>query len=1022
MASYVVAAALFIIGSSYLTHFIVEPPGAATTGLAHLELESKAEDALSVILGTPGVGATDAAWDTSPTTIDSVKRLGIIEPGTSVRVDADKFDAIARGRVLTSSAGNGAVDYAEAKDALGLSNFEFHLRAYPVVAPSTTHPYGLSGFKDFRVAYVGDYAAGVAQPSAVAERDALDALDIDFTSTLRASSATGDVYKDDSVDVRNNLLPNIGALIQETVISQGSGTKYDFYRVNKTSYQGLTTANLSADLTSAMALSSDAATLGYTKNRELRAIVGKADLSLHDSAKLTWYEWVDTDRGNLSYDCGDYGYVEVSADDGETWTKLTDTSELRSQDCGTLPQLPHEPRLKERTVADITALCAACRRDPAVLIAFHWVADNDNSIGYGWVVDDVNLDVVGGPRLLRKTFEKPEYDMLIIGSGADHDAFTPNDVKEGIRDYVDKYGGRLMVTGPVANVQWLDRLFDAGTSPGGGGLSTPDVTHPLLTLPNQLAYSGYSRGNTWDLTNGDDAGLFSGIVTESNPNKHVLSVSRQAAWGSGGTGEGAVILSSYLPSTMPVEEAKKFFANGVAYGKFHYLYLEMGPPVPEREPVASVARTATMNMYRTGAANYTEMAFVMYVWPGASTATTFQSAAVHASAPYGVTAVAGDGEVTLTWKPPIANGSGSPGAFHIWRGHSPDATSESPLTTKAYPSPWVPTVTHAITGLTNGQTYYFNITLENSAGQGPGSAVVSATPMKLPTAPTNPTATSNQVGKIVVSWTPPSNEAPQTSGPGTIFGYRVYADETAPYDTFVLLSELGNVTQFHHSVSHTNEVHYKVQALNARGWSPDSAETFGRALEQVGPPTLSLTRGDGPNNITLTWVAPADFLGQTPAGYRIWRASAEAGPFAELVYLNSATNVSFKDANLGANVQRWYKVQAVTNFGDGQLSAAKTERTMLVPDAPTGLAASVPAPITGVSTITWSVPSSESPIVRYDVFRGTSADTGAMSFLHSATTAATTDVVPTGTTYWYAVKAVSAAGSSAHSNADSTAP
>ncbi|HVM44317.1 MAG TPA: hypothetical protein VM582_00175, partial [Candidatus Thermoplasmatota archaeon] len=332
IASYVVAAAVFIISSTVLLHFVVEPPGAMTNELEHLGLRTKAEETLALLVGAPGL---PHAWDADFAAIESIQRLGLVERGTTARIDPDKFDALARGKLAIASAGNGGVDYAEAKAALGLSGYDFHLRAYPILKPGSDDPYGLSGFDAYRVAYVGHHANdGSITPEAQAEANALAGLNIDFNNGHRTLLAAGDVYKDTSGDLRDGLLPHIGALVEQTVISQGAGTKFDFHRVSAGAYSAFVPGSLTPPLTAALALSSDGATLGYAKNRELRAIVGKVDLTgVSANAGLTWREWVDTDRGNLSYDCDDYGFVEVSPNNGATWVRLTDTPAARSRDC-----------------------------------------------------------------------------------------------------------------------------------------------------------------------------------------------------------------------------------------------------------------------------------------------------------------------------------------------------------------------------------------------------------------------------------------------------------------------------------------------------------------------------------------------------------------------------------------------------------------------------------------------------------------------------------------------------------------
>lgn len=1008
MASYVIAASLFIIGSSYLLHFVIEPPGGATGGLEHLDLRSKAVDALGILVGSPGVPSD---WQASASAIDSIRRLGLVEGGTSIRLDPWKFDALAKGKLMTTSGSNAAVDYAEAKAALGLSGYEFHLRAYPLLTPTDGDPYGLSGFGSYRVAYVGDFAGNppVEQSAAIAEIAQLDGLNIDFAYGGPLST-TDDVIPDTSGHVRDELLPNIGANVQQTILSGGSGPAHKFYRVPASTYAALAPGT---GQSRALALSPDGATLGYSKNLEIRAIVGKADLRDAQAATLTWKEWVDTDRGNLSYDCQDFGYVEVSPDQGQTWIALTAGAADRSDDCSNPPTAtPHPAALVTRSVADLTLACPACDNNAQVLIGFRWVADNDNTRGYGWVIDDVQVSTLGGT-VMRKTFEDPEYDMVIIGSEVDNHALEPQDVKEAIRDYVDLYGGRILVTGPSdTSVNWLDRLFDAGISGASAGVSTPDTTHPLLTLPNALSYESYEDPeDLWDFGGSDDATLFTAVMAES-ADMHALSVSRLGAWGSGSTEEGSLILSAYQPYSFDIVEARRFYANSITYGKFHYLYLDYGPAVPTHEAVASATRTATMNMHRFGDPAYAEMAFILYIWPGASAAATAGDLVVPASPPL-TPAVSStplssvQSSATLTWTAPLSSGSAAPIQYRIYRGHSPDA-----ITTEIGSVPDT-TLTYVDTPISNGVTYYYAVRLETAGGAlGTPSAAVSVTPVGPPGEPTG-LAAQGLAGKVRVTWA-----APVSTGGGTIFGYRVSASTDGA--TYAVVGEIGNVTTFDHVVSDTTPRTYKAAALNAHDWGAlSAASNAAAAIMPIDPPTLSVARGPGPGNLTLTWVAP-DVVGQTLQGYRVHRASTPGGTYAELVYLNDPANLSFTDAGLGPNATRYYKVQGVTEFGDGLLSAERSAKTMGTPDTPTwGTIARTP--VSHHRTLTWNaVVVSDHPVVRYDVFRSPSAG-GALELVGASSTTTYVDNPGPGT-FHYAVKAVSAAGSSDASERLANAP
>lgn len=1017
MASYVVAASVFVLATSYLIQFVVEPPGSSVANLEHIELKTTGQHALEVLLGTPGVPAT---WSANSSEIDGVDRLGLIDPGTSGRVNATKFDALARGSYATASNANGAIDYAEAKVALALDGHDFHIRAYPGSRAAADASYGVTGMTDFRIAYVGHLTdATTYSVNAQFEADALDNLAVSFTNQTRASNDAGDVYQDDSSSLRQHLLPSLGLTIPQDVIGAGSGTKYDFYRRAASTYENFLTTNVTTTETSAMALSTSAGVLGYTKNRELRAIVGTANLSGTagggELATIHWYEWVDTDRGNGTRDCNDYGYVEVSGDGGATWTKLTDTVTERSQDCGTL--YAHAAGLAHESAVIDGTTCGSCAGNSAVLVAFHWVADNDNDIGYGWVVDNVQVKVADSI-VARKTFESPEYDLLVIGSDALRSAFTPDDIKDAIRDYVDDHGGRIIVLGGETNTNtnWLERLFDAGVGGAGGGVASPDPTHPMLTLPNKLNSGSYAQGTAWDVSAGDASGLFH-TVTGTAEDHPYLAVSRQGAWGSGSASDGAVILTSYKPGGWEKAEARKFFANSLVFGKYHHVYLEVGPPVPTDIPVGTATRSATMNTTRTGTPIYSEITFVMYVWPGTSTAATISGASVEPTPVRSVTAEASTTRVWVNWTEPLSVGTGAALTYEVWRGNGPNS-----MTTLVANRTYTSELSFYDWNVTDGTTWWYNVTMWSTTGRGTPSAGASATPLVYPSAPLSIDAVGG-IGTNNVTWA-----IPTTTGPGIIYGYTVWVNDTGTSSTYHILAEVGNVTYYNHALSDTEPRLYKVSAINGRGSGPNSSVSppaSATIATPVAGPALAVTHlGAGPGNLSLTWTPPADLLGQSLTGYKVWRsAAASDADYSLLATLTDAANVSFADAGLGAGVSRYYKVQAVTSAMDGSNSTAASDATYSLAAAPGSL--NVTNATVHQLTLGWTTPTGNGlSLLGYKILRSTDGSSystlatlgGELGPLNVSYADAN---VADNTTYWYKVQAFTSAGDGTLTSAQS---
>ncbi|MGA2850053.1 MAG: glycoside hydrolase family 44 protein [Terracidiphilus sp.] len=105
------------------------------------------------------------------------------------------------------------------------------------------------------------------------------------------------------------------------------------------------------------------------------------------------------------------------------------------------------------------------------------------------------------------------------------------------------------------------------------------------------------------------------------------------------------------------------------------------------------------------------------------------------SAPTGLAATVGSGTVTLTW-----NAAGGATSYNVLRSSSSTGTYAS-IGTVTTPAP----TTFTNSGLTNGTTYYYEVSGTNSAGTGPASSPIAATPLVPPTFTSSATASPNPV-------------------------------------------------------------------------------------------------------------------------------------------------------------------------------------------------------------------------------------------------------------------------------------
>lgn len=224
------------------------------------------------------------------------------------------------------------------------------------------------------------------------------------------------------------------------------------------------------------------------------------------------------------------------------------------------------------------------------------------------------------------------------------------------------------------------------------------------------------------------------------------------------------------------------------------------------------------------------------------------------SPPQLVSALAGIGNVTLTWTPPVSNGSGAIDGYTVYFGEN--ATSLAPYGTYG---PMTRTLVLGATslgsgnfdiveivdamgsgfdfvdtvedleggfdiveivddraqGLTPGKVYYFAIKATGDDGTSLFSNVLSALPYAAPSAPLDLSAAAG-VSKVTLTWMVPSS-----NGGSPITGYAVYRVLT---NGTQLIATVGAsaLTYVDGNLTAGNTYTYQVAAGNAAGWGDNS--------------------------------------------------------------------------------------------------------------------------------------------------------------------------------------------------------
>jgi fibronectin type 3 domain-containing protein len=297
---------------------------------------------------------------------------------------------------------------------------------------------------------------------------------------------------------------------------------------------------------------------------------------------------------------------------------------------------------------------------------------------------------------------------------------------------------------------------------------------------------------------------------------------------------------------------------------------------------------------------------------------------------------------------------------------------------------------------------------------------IGASAPAVPSAPQSLAATAGS-GSVSLTWTPPAS-----NGGAAITGYTIYRGTSPGGESGPPVATAAGTSFTDSGLTNGTTYYYKVAAVNAAGTSPQSGEasatpTAVQATVPSAPQSLTATAGS--LSVQLSWSAPASNGGSPVTGYDVYRGTSPGGEGSTPVATNVATT-SFTDTGRTNGTTYYYTVAAVNAVGvSPQSNEASATPRAAVPSAPTGLAASAG---NGLVALSWTVPNSDggSPITGYDVYRGTSP--GGESATPVATNVAsnsfTDSGLTNGTTYYYKVAAVNAAGTSPQSGEVSATP
>ncbi|BDG02714.1 fibronectin type III domain-containing protein [Anaeromyxobacter oryzae] len=361
--------------------------------------------------------------------------------------------------------------------------------------------------------------------------------------------------------------------------------------------------------------------------------------------------------------------------------------------------------------------------------------------------------------------------------------------------------------------------------------------------------------------------------------------------------------------------------------------------------------------------------------------------------PTNVSAVAGDGQVTVSW----TASTGATSYDLYW--------STSPAVSKATGTKIAGAASgSAVTGLANGTPYYFVVTAVNLAGESAESSpAASATPLPpIPAPPASVTAVAGD-GKVTVSWTASSGAT----------SYDLYWS-TSPAVSKATGTRVAGATSGSAVTGLANGTTYYfvITAVNLGGASAESSPAASATpVPPVPAPPANVSAVAGVGEAIVSWTASS---GAT--SYDLYWSTSPAVSKATGTKITGAVS---GDAvtGLAIGTTYYFVVTAVNLGGESAESspAASATPVSAAPAAPTGVTAAAGI---GKATVSWTA---SSGATSYNVYWSTSAAVSKTNGtkVAGATSGATIAGLTASTGYFFVVTAVNAGGESAESSAAS---
>jgi titin len=313
----------------------------------------------------------------------------------------------------------------------------------------------------------------------------------------------------------------------------------------------------------------------------------------------------------------------------------------------------------------------------------------------------------------------------------------------------------------------------------------------------------------------------------------------------------------------------------------------------------------------------------------------------------------------------------------------------------------------SISGLTNGTSYDVELRAVSALGAGDASSPVAGTPRTLAAAPGAVAAVSGD-STATITWAAPLSDggAPVTSYVATLYDQSVAGIPLASCTT----SDLGCLIE---GLDNGTTYYVGVIAVNAAGTSPASAPRV--AVRPLGAPVVEIS-SITPGATSLSVDVTTDDGGAPLSSYEY---RLDGGPWVSAATTAEPFTISGLVTGQAYSVQ----VRALNSVGAGPASGAVSATPRTLPGAPIALSANG---VAASAELNWERPISDggAPITDYVMQYATNVN-GPFTTFSDGTSPLTSAVVTgltNGTTYFFRVAAVNAAGTGASSSLASATP